>query len=152
MANDWYWEDYEPGTTHSYGPITVSEAEIVAFARQFDPQPFHVDPAAAAQTPYGGLIASGWHTCGLMMRLLADHYLSRGGSLGSPGIDELRWPRPVRPGDQLWLRATVLESRRSQSKPDRGIVRTGIAMVNQSDETVLTLTAVNLIAVRPGSG
>jgi acyl dehydratase len=146
--NDRYLEDYTPGTVYEYGHITVTEAQILDFARAFDPQPIHVDPSFAAQGPFGGLIASGWHTGAIMMRLFADHYLSRVASLASPGIDELRWPAPLRPGDSLRLRVTVTEARRSRSKPDRGLVRTHAELINQNDEAVLTLTAMNLIAAR----
>ena len=149
--DDRYFEDYVPGTVQECGTVTVVAEEIIDFASRFDPQPFHVDPEAAAAGPFAGLIASGWHTTGLMMRALADHYLSRVASLGSPGIDELRWLRPVRPGDTLAVRATVLEARRSQSKPDRGLVRTAVEMTNQQGEVVLRLSALNFLqARRPG--
>ena len=147
-----YFQDYVPGTTAEYGPIQVDEAEVLDFARRFDPQPFHVDPEAAAAGPFGGLIASGWHSCALMMRLLALEYLSPASSLGSPGIDELRWLVPVRPGDRLTLRATVQDSRVSRSKPDRGLVTTRVEMVNQAGDAVLALVATNLILVRPDGG
>jgi acyl dehydratase len=146
--DDRYFEDYTPGAVYEYGYVTVSEADILDFARAFDPQPIHVDPEFAAQGPFGGLIASGWHTAGIMMRLFADHCLSRVASLASPGIDELRWPAPVRPGDSLRLRATFVEARRSRSKPDRGLVRTEAELINQNDQTVLTLTAMNIIRAR----
>jgi acyl dehydratase len=146
--DDRYFEDYTPGAVYEYGYITVSEAEILDFARAFDPQPIHVDLEYAAQGPFGGLIASGWHTAGIMMRLFADHCLSRVASLASPGIDELRWPAPVRPGDSLRLRATLVEARRSRSKPDRGLVRTQAELINQDDQVVLTLTAMNIIRAR----
>lgn len=144
-----YFEDYVVGTTAEYGPVKVDEAEVVEFAQRFDPQPFHVDRAAAAAGPFGGLIASGWHTCALMMRLLAEHYLSPASSLASPGIDELRWLAPVRPGDRLMLRTTVEEAQLSRSKPDRGIVRTRIEMVGRDGEVVLRLTAINFIRTAP---
>jgi len=146
---DRYLEDYQEGTSYEFGSVTVSEEEVIEFARRYDPQPFHVDPEAAAGSPFGGLIASGWHTGAMMMRLLADHFLSPVSSLGSPGIDELRWPAPVRPGDTLRLHVTILENRRSRSKPDRGIVRTRVELINQRDEPVLTLLAVNLVRTRP---
>src|SRR5450756_1412288 len=98
-----YFEDYVAGAVHEFGTIAVEEAEIIAFAKRYDPQIFHIDPQAAKQTIYGGLIASGWLTSGLIMRLYSDHYLSHVASLGSPGIDELRWLKPVRPGDVLSL-------------------------------------------------
>ena len=144
-----YLQDYVPGTTSEHGSIAVEESDVVDFARRFDPQPFHVDARAAAESPFGGLIASGWHTCALMMRLLAQEYLSPASSLGSPGIDELRWTKPVRPGDLLTLRATVRDARLSRSKPDRGLVTTGVELVNQAGDVVLTLVALNLIRVRP---
>src|SRR4029079_8109035 len=143
-----YFEDYVVGSTYEYGTATVDLREAVAFAEQFDPQPIHIDPVAAAQGPFGGLIASGWHTAALMMRLFVDHYLSNVASLASPGIDELRWIKPVRPGDTLRIRVTVTEARRSRSKPDRGIVRTLIAVLNQRGETVLTMNAMNLLRCR----
>jgi acyl dehydratase len=146
--DDRYFEDYVPGAVYEYGYITVTEAEILEFARTFDPQPIHVDPEFAAAGPFGGLIASGWHTAGIMMRMFADHCLSRVASLASPGIDELRWPAPVRPGDSLRLRATVVEARRSRSKPDRGLVRTRAELINQDDEVVLQLTAMNILRAR----
>ena len=150
--DDRYFEDYVQGAVYEYGYITVTEAEILGFARSFDPQPIHVDREFAAAGPFHGLIASGWHTAGIMMRMFADHVLSKVASLASPGIDELRWPAPVRPGDSLRLRCTLVETRRSRSKPDRGLVRTGAELINQNDEAVLTLTAMNLIRARhPGS-
>ncbi len=147
---DRYFEDYPPGSTAELGPITVSAEDVLAFARQYDPQPFHVDPDAAARSMYGGLIASGWHTCALMMRVLVtEGYLSPASSLGSPGIDDLRWLLPVRPGDRLTVRATVREARRSQSKPDRGIVRTLVQVINQDGGVAMSLVATNLVAARP---
>lgn len=146
---DRYYEDYIPGATYMYGAITLSEAEILDFATRFDPQSFHVDPQAAEQGPFKGLIASGWHTSALMMRLYADHYVSKVASLASPGIDELRWRQPVRPGDTLSIRTTVLSARVSRSKPDRGLVHTRIEVLNQRAEIVLTMTAMNLFLRRP---
>jgi acyl dehydratase len=148
-VTDRWFSDYVPGTTAEFGPIRVEEAEVVDFGRRFDPQPFHVDPEAAAAGPFGGLIASGWHTCALMMRLLAEEYLSPVSSMGSPGVDELRWILPVRPGDELTLRTTVEEARLSRTKPDRGLVGTRVELVNQSGDVVLRLRAMNLIRVRP---
>jgi len=144
-----YFDDYLPGATYDCGSVSVSEDEIVSFARQFDPQPFHVDPGAAARGPFGGLIASGWHTAALVMRQLVDHYLPEEASLGSPGLDEMRWPDPVRPGDTLRVRASVVETRRSLSKPDRGIMKTAIEAVNQDGRTVMRATAINFLRVRP---
>jgi acyl dehydratase len=144
-----YWEDFTVGETTELGTVDVSREEIVEFAQRYDPQPFHVDPEAAAAGPFGGLIASGWHTCALMMRLFAREYLSPVSSLGSPGVDELRWVAPVRPGDELTLRTTVEEARRSRSKPDRGLVRTRIELVDDTGAPVLTMTALNLVLTRP---
>jgi acyl dehydratase len=144
-----YFEDYEPGAQYEYGYASVTEAEIIDFARQFDPQPIHVDPAFAATGPFGGIIASGWHTAGLMMRLLADHFLSRVASLASPGIDELRWAVPVRPGDRLRLRVTITEARISRSKPDRGLIRTRVELLNDDDGCAISVLAMNLMGRRP---
>jgi acyl dehydratase len=146
---DRWLEDYVAGDVHEFGSIAVEEAEVLAFGRRFDPQVFHTDPEAAARSEYGGLIASGWHTAGLMMRLYADHYLSHVATLVSPGVDELRWLLPVRPGDALSIRVTVEEARPSRSKPDRGIVRSSVAVLNQHGETVMTVTARNFILRRP---
>jgi acyl dehydratase len=143
-----HFEDYVAGASGTFGPIPIVEAEVIEFARSYDPQPIHTDPAAASAGPFGGLIASGWHTVGLVMRELVRHYLSRTAALASPGIDELRWPRPVRPGDTLHVRVTVVSAERSRSKPDRGLVRSRIEAVNQHGETVLAMTAMNLIRCR----
>ncbi len=142
-----YFEDYIPGEVHAFGRITADGKEMTAFARRFDPQPFHTDPEAARGSIYGGLIASGWYTASLMMRLLVDHYLPRA-NLGSPGIDELRWRKPVRPGDVLSLRVTVLEAHRSRSKPDRGMVHSSVEVLNQEPEVVMTLKIMNLVRCR----
>jgi acyl dehydratase len=147
-----YFEDYRAGAVYEYGYATLDEAELLAFARRFDPQPIHADAAAAAAGPFGGLIASGWHTGAILMRLFADHYLSRVASLASPGIDELRWPAPVRPGDTLRLRTTIAETRRSRSKPDRGLIFTHAELLNQDDRRVLSLTAMNLLKLRDAAG
>ena len=145
---DRYFEDYAPGAVYEYGYVTVSEADIIGFASQFDPQPIHVDRDFAARGPFGGLIASGWHTAAIGMRMIVDHYLPRVASIASPGIDELRWPAPLRPGDSVRMRITIVEARRSRSKPDRGLVRTHAELINQDQQTVLTLTAMNLIRAR----
>ena len=150
-VTDRWFEDYHPGAVYEYGYRTVTEAEILAFAGQYDPQPIHVDPAYAAAGPFGGLIASGWHSAAILMRLFADHYLTRVGSLASPGIDELRWLFPVRPGDVLRIRVTVLEATPSRSKPDRGMVRTLIEVLNQDGNVVMSLKPMNIIARRSQS-
>ena len=144
-----YFEDYPPGAVFEGGTVEVSEAEILEFARHYDPQTMHTDPAAAAHGFFGGLIASGWHTAALMMRLFAAHFLSPASSLASPGIDELRWLKPVRPGDVLSLRVTVTEARRSRSKPDQGVVRSLVEVLNQEGEVVMSLWPISLIRCRP---
>ena len=143
-----YFEDYVPGLMVDCGTFTVSEAQIVAFAAQYDPQPFHVDPVGAKNGPFGGLIASGWQTTSLLMRLLVAHFVSPETSLGAAGVDEIRWPRPVRPGDTLHVVATVLEARRSSSKPDRGIIRSLAEATNQNGDLVMKVTAINFILLR----
>ncbi len=145
---DRWFEDYTPGAAYEFGGIEVTEAAIIDFARRFDPQPMHVDPEAAARGNFGGLIASGWHTAGIMMRLFVEHFLSHVASLASPGIDELRWTRPVRPGDRLHIRVTVLEATRSRSRPDRGMVRTLAEVLNQNGEVVMSLKPMNLLRCR----
>jgi acyl dehydratase len=144
-----YFEDYPPGAVFTSGAIPVSEADIIDFARRYDPQPMHTDPEAAASGRFGGLIASGWHTAALMMRLFADNFLSPASSVASPGLDELRWLKPVRPGDSLSLRVTVLEARRSRSRPGEGIVRSHVEVLNQHGEVVMSLKPISLIACRP---
>jgi acyl dehydratase len=143
-----FFEDYIPGAVYEFGSISVEEAEIISFAKRFDPQPFHTDPEAAAISMYGGLIASGWHSASLMMRLFVDYYLSHVASLGSPGVDELRWLHPVRPGDTLSIRVTVTETRRSRSKPDRGVLHSFCEALNQHRQVVMTMKAINLLACR----
>jgi acyl dehydratase len=145
---DRYFEDYTEGAVYEYGSVAVTEAEIIDFARRYDPQAMHVDPAAAAQGDFGGLIASGWHTAAIMMQLFVEHFLSHVASLASPGIDELRWTRPVRPGDALGIRVTVLEAVRSRSRPDRGMVRTRVEVLNQNGEVVMSLKPMNLLRCR----
>jgi acyl dehydratase len=147
-VEDRYFEDYEPGAVFEYGETRVTEAEIVEFAQRFDPQYIHVDRERAVKGPFGGLIASGWHTAAMMMRLIVDNFLPKSASLGSPGIDELCWLRPVRPGDVLRIRLSVLEATRSRSKPDRGVVRTLCEVLNQNREVVMSLKAMNIIASR----
>jgi acyl dehydratase len=143
-----YFEDYVPGLTVDCGSFSVNAAQIVAFATEYDPQPFHIDPVGAKDGPFGGLIASGWQTTSMMMRLLVERFVSPETSLGAAGVDEIRWPRPVRPGDTLHVIATVLEARRSTSKPDRGIVRSLAELTNQNGELAMKLTAINLILAR----
>jgi acyl dehydratase len=144
-----YFEDYVPGLVVDCGSFTVSEAEIVDFARRYDPQPFHIDPEAAATGPYGGIIASGWQTASLMMRQLVECFISPESGLGAAGVDEIRWPHPVRPGDTLRVRGSVLEARLSRSKPDRGIIRTLMEATNADGEVAMTMQGINFVRVRP---
>jgi acyl dehydratase len=144
-----FFEDYTAGHVHDLGTFTLSEPEIIEFATQYDPQYFHVDPAKAAVSQFGGIIASGWHTISLAMRLYVDGYLSHVASLASPGVDEVRWPNPVRPGDTVRIVVTILETRVSRSKPDRGIVRARMEGINQRDDLVLSMLAVSIVGRRP---
>jgi len=146
-----WFEDYPVGERFEVGDYPITEREIIAFATRYDPQPFHVDPVAAASSPFGGLIASGWMTASVMMRLMVDHVISPVSSMGSPGIDELRWIRPVRPGDRLRLRVTVLAARRSQSRPDRGLVQMLQEAINQDDAVVTTVRGWGMYRCRPAS-
>ena len=149
--DDRFFEDYEVGATYDLGTFTVTEDEIIAFATRYDPQVMHIDPEMAAAGPFGEVIASGWHTMSLTMRLIADNFLPHNG-LASPGIDELRWPAPVRPGDLLSVRATIQQARRSRSKPDRGLLNSLVETVNQDGEVVLSLKPMNLVRCRTPAG
>jgi len=143
-----FLEDLVPGEVVEVGAYTVTEEEILDFARRFDPQPFHLDAEAGRRTHFGGLVASGWHSCGIMMRIMVDQVLSPETSLGSPGIDELRWLKPVRPGDTLRLRLTMLEARRSRSRPEMGSTRQRMELLNQKDEVVLSAVGLGLVRAR----
>ncbi len=144
----YYFDDLTLGATVDLGKKTVSEEEILRFAREFDPQPFHIDPEAARDSIFGGIIASGWHTCSMTMRLLVDGLLSHSSSLGSPGVEQIRWVKPVRPGDTLHALLTVQEVRHSQSKPDRGTARIHIDVTNQADELVMWMESFGMFAKR----
>ena len=143
-----YFEDYEAGRVYQFGSVVVTEPEIIRFAQCFDPQDMHIDPEKARQGRFGGIIASGWHTIGLAMRLYVEHFLSSVASLASPGVDEVRWPNPVRPGDTLHIRVTTLDTVPSRSKPDRGVVRARLEAFNQNDEPVLNLIALSILGRR----
>ena len=143
-----YFEDYIAGSVHEFGPIAVEEREVLDFGRRFVPLPYHIDNEAAKKSVYGRLIASGWHTAALMMRLYTDNYLSKVANLGSPGCDELRWTKPVFPGDALSIRVTVANARRSDSKPDRGIVQSFCEVLNQKREVVMSVKMVNFVRSR----
>jgi acyl dehydratase len=134
-----WWEDFRVGDSTEMGRHTFTEEDILSFGRQFDPQPFHADPAAAGESVFGGLIASGWHTCAVGMRLMVQNYLRRTVSLGSPGIDNIRWLKPVRPGDTIAYRRIVLESRASATRQGVGLVKHRWEAVNQRGELVLTM-------------
>jgi len=143
-----YFDDFVVGEVIELGSVEITEDAIIEFAREFDPQPFHTDPVAARETPYGGLIASGWHTCSLYMRLLCDAMISDSSSQGSSGMDEVRWLVPVRPGDRLTAHYTVLDARRSSTKPHRGTVTFRSEMLNQHDEVVLRMVGRGLYGTR----
>jgi acyl dehydratase len=143
-----YWEDFAIGDSTDFGPVTVSEEEIVEFATRFDPQPFHVDAEAAAQTPFGGLIASGWHTTALFMGMFVRAVLLDSASLGSPGVEEIRWTAPVRPGDTLTGRTTITDVQPSAKNPKRGTVFTTNEVFNQDGVLVLTMKARGFFARR----
>src|SRR5688572_4702411 len=143
-----YWEDFHPGDAWQFGSHTFTRDEMLTFARQYDPQPFHIDEEAARRSIYGGLIASGWQTVSVCFRLAVEGLIGDTASMGSPGLDELRWLKPVRPGDTISARAEVLESRPSQSKPDRGSVRMRYEATNQRGEVVLSWTGIGIFARR----
>jgi acyl dehydratase len=136
-----HWEDFTPGHVAEYGPRLVTREEIVAFAAEFDPQPFHLDEEAGRASLLGGLAASGWHTCCLFMRIVVDGFLRDAASMGGPGVESVRWHVPLRPGDTLTVRATVLEARPSKSRPDMGFVKFLFEVINQTGTRVMTLTS-----------
>jgi acyl dehydratase len=144
-----YWEDFEKGSVAEYGPRLVTRDEIVAFAAEFDPQPFHLDEDAARASMFGGLVASGWHSCSLLMRIIADGFVVNSSSMGSPGVDEVKWLAPVRPGDRLNVRATVLETRASRSRPEMGLVNFLFEMFNQTGVPVMKLTTTSMFGRHP---
>jgi acyl dehydratase len=144
-----YFDDYATGEIFEMGDYLITRAEILDFAGRYDPQAFHLDEAAARASIFGGLIASGWMTCSVLMRILVDHFISPVSSMGSPGIDEIRWLKPVRPGDRLKARVTVLDTRRSSSRPDRGIVHFHQEALNQDGEVVLSMRGMGMSKTRP---
>jgi len=148
----YYFEDFAPGKVWDIEGPVLTKQEIIDFASRFDPQYFHVDEEAARRSPYGGLIASGWHTVSICMRLVCDRYLLQTASFGSPGVEHLRWLQPVRPGDRLLLRLSVIEAKISRSKPDRGSVLHRWEVFNQKDELVMTMEGWGIFARRqPGA-
>lgn len=143
-----YYADIPVGEPQELGTVSVTKSEIIEFGQRYDPQPFHVDPAAAAASPFGEVIASGWHTAAVCMRVLVDEFLSETAALGALGVDELRWPTPFRAGDELVVTSEVLEKRVSESDPSRGILRAKLEGVNQADETVIHWIGIVLVARR----
>ncbi len=147
-----YFDDMEVGDRHEVGGYTFTREEILEFGRRFDPQPFHVDEEAAKLSPYGGLIASGWHTVSVCMRILVTSLLGReSGSLGSPGADQIRWLKPVRPGDTLSVLTEVIDKRPSSSKPDRGLIKQRWTARNQHGEDVMTMIGLGIFRRRQGA-
>lgn len=144
-----YWEDFKVGEAVAMGSHTFAEDEMIDFARKFDPQPFHIDPAAAKNSYFGALIASGWHTCAVAMRLLCENYINRSASLGSPGIENVRWLKPVYAGDTISYRRVVLEARPSNSRPGMGLVKSRTEATNQRGETVMTFEGWGMFGRRP---
>jgi len=148
MAIKYYWEDFTPGRVFETATRTLSEEDIVRFAREYDPQIFHTDPEAARETPFGGLIASGWQTAAVGMRLMCDSYLLEASCVGSPGLEELRWLKPVRPGDTLHMRSSVIDSTPSSKQPNRGTVMFLWEILNQNGEVVLSMRGRQLFLRR----
>jgi acyl dehydratase len=148
-----YWDDIEIGSRSSFGGYEVTREEVVEFASKYDPQPFHLSDEAAAGTYFGRLSASGWHTCAMLMRMLVDNMeKNKQAGLGSPGIDELRWLKPVYPGDTLRAENEILDKTPSRSRPDMGSFRGRTTVFNQHDEPVMTLVSIGLIRRRPQNG
>jgi acyl dehydratase len=145
---EYYWEDFKVGQSEPIGTHKLDAQEMVTFAKAFDPQPFHVDEQAAQRSMYGGLIASGWHTVALVMRMMVDSYLGRSASLGSPGVEHVRWLKPVRPGDTIRATRTVIETRPSASRPEMGLVKTRWDVFNQNDELVMTMEGYGMFGRR----
>jgi acyl dehydratase len=143
-----YWEDFVEGSVADYGPRLVTREEIVAFAAEFDPQPMHLDEDAARATMLGGLSASGWHVCTLLQRMIVDGFIQNSPSMGAPGVDEVKWLKPVRPGDRLTVRANVLEKRASRTRPEMGFVGFLFEVTNQAGEVVMTLASTLMVARR----
>ncbi|MGZ5200032.1 MAG: MaoC family dehydratase [Telluria sp.] len=150
MSKQWYFEDFHEGQVIDLGKREVTEEEIIAFAREFDPQPFHIDREAAAQSIYGGVIASGWHTCSMMMRMVVDGLMCDASSMGSPGLDGVRWLQPVRAGDTLAVRYLTVKVKASASKPDRGVVWSKWVATNQRGEDVCTVEGMGMFGRRSG--
>jgi acyl dehydratase len=140
-ATKLFWEDFTPGRVMEYGPRRVTREEILDFAAEFDPQPFHLDEVAARASMLGGLCASGWHSCCILMRMMADGFVLNSSSMGAPGVDEVLWLAPIRPGDDLTLRATVLSTRASGSRPELGFANVQLELYNAVGTRVISLKA-----------
>jgi acyl dehydratase len=152
MSAKLHWEDFQTGAVAVYGPRRVTREEIVAFAAEFDPQPMHLDEAAAANTLLGGLGASGWHSCCLLMRMIADGFLLNSSSMGGPGIEEVNWLKPLRPGATIRIRSTILETRASNSRPEMGLVRFLFEVIDESDTAMTTMRTTLMLGRRkPGA-
>ena len=149
MSEPRYWEDYTVGTKYPLGSTSFTEGEIVAFATQFDPQGFHVDRETAKESLFGGIIASGWHVASKLMRLFVDNYIDKRTALGSPGLDELRWLQPVRPGDTLTAWVECAAKIPSRSKPQLGIIHEHWSATNQKGELVMTAKGINMVRRKP---
>ncbi|WOE76416.1 MaoC family dehydratase [Alterisphingorhabdus coralli] len=144
-----YFEDIEVGAKHSFGHYEVTREEVLEFAGKYDPQPFHLDDDAAAKTHFGRVSASGWHTCSMAMRMMVENMkVNRQAGLGSPGVDEIRWLKPVYPGDTLRCESTTLSKRRSRSRPEMGSMQGELTVFNQNDEPVMRMKSIGLISVR----
>ena len=150
MSDDMiYFEDLVVGTKQAYGRYEVTREEVIEFATKYDPQPFHLDDDAAAQTHFGRLSASGWHTCAMVMAMLVENFMGqKSAGLGSPGLEDLKWKKPVYPGDTLRVESELIEKRRSQSRPEMGLTKTWIQVFNQNDQMVMESTNIGLMQVR----
>jgi acyl dehydratase len=147
-----HWEDFQAGAVAIYGPRLVTREEILAFAAEFDPQPMHLDEAAASATMLGGLGASGWHSCCLLMRMIADGFLLNSTSMGAPGVEDVRWLKPLRPGTRIRVRATIMETRESKSRPEMGLAKYLFEMIDDSDAVLTTLITTFMLGRRqPGA-
>ncbi len=152
MTDKLHWEDFKAGDVAIYGPRHVTREEIIAFAAEFDPQPMHLDEAAGAASLMGGLGGSGWHSCSLLMRMIADGFILNSASMGSPGMDEVRWLKPLRPGVNVRIRSTVLETRASKSRPDTGFIKMTFEMIDDTDAPVTTMISTLMMGRRSPGG
>ena len=146
-----YFEDFKPGSVMEHGPRTVTREEIVAFAAEFDPQPMHLDEDAARASMLGGLAASGWHTCCLLMRMACDSFVLNSSSMGAPGVDEVKWLKPLRPGTRITLQTTVLDIRASSSRPEMGFVKVRMDVLDDERAPIMTLTTSMIMGRRPAA-